>query len=48
MFVARKEDGSITGCWTVRQWDGQEELAEQNEIAAILYALAVAVRPQIR
>lgn len=30
MFVGRKEDGSIYGLWTVRQWDGQEELADDN------------------
>ena len=26
MYVCRREDGSIYGCWTVRQWEGQEEL----------------------
>lgn len=31
MFIGRKEDGTIYGLWTVRQWDGQEELPESDE-----------------
>src|SRR4051812_30063035 len=30
MFVGRKEDGSIYGLWAVRQWDGQEELPDDD------------------
>jgi len=26
VFVGRRKDGSIYGMWTVRQWDGQEEI----------------------
>ena len=29
-FVARRPDTSIYGCWTVRQFDGQEELDESH------------------
>jgi hypothetical protein len=28
MFVSRRDDGSIYGAWTVRQFLGQEELAD--------------------
>jgi hypothetical protein len=31
MFIARKEDGSIYGTWTVQQWDGQEELPDDHD-----------------
>lgn len=30
MFVARNPDGKIYGKWTVRQWEGQEELADDH------------------
>lgn len=30
MFIGRRDDNSIYGCWTVRQWDGQEELPETD------------------
>ena len=30
MFVGRRQDNSIYGCWTVRQFEGQEELAEDH------------------
>jgi hypothetical protein len=30
MFVARQQDGTIYGIWTVRQWDGQEELPDDH------------------
>lgn len=29
-YVARREDQSIYGLWSVRQWDGQEFLAENH------------------
>jgi len=35
VFVGRRDDGSIYGIWTVRQWEGQEEmLAEDPEVLA--------------
>lgn len=30
LFIGRREDGSIYGTWTVRQWEGQEELADDD------------------
>lgn len=30
VFVGRREDGSIYGVWTSRQWDGQEEMLAAN------------------
>lgn len=34
-FVARRPDGSIYGMWSVKQWDGQEELPpEHTEVQA--------------
>lgn len=34
MFIGRKEDGTIYGLWTVKQWKGQEELpADHPEVA---------------
>lgn len=30
MFVARRQDGTIYGMWTVRQFDGQEELPDDH------------------
>lgn len=30
MFIGRNKDGSIYGLWTVRQWEGQEELPGDN------------------
>jgi hypothetical protein len=29
-YVGRREDQSIYGLWSVRQWDGQEFLAENH------------------
>ena len=29
-FVGRREDNSIYGLWTVKQFDGQEELADDH------------------
>lgn len=37
MFIGRRNDSTIYGCWTVRQWSGQEELADDNpELVAFL------------
>ncbi len=37
MFVARRDDMTIYGCWTVRQFPGQEELPDDHpHIAAFL------------
>lgn len=37
MFVDRRADGSIYGTWTVKQFPGQEELADNNpEVVAFL------------
>lgn len=37
MFVARLGSGAIFGCWTVRQFAGQEELPDNNaEVLAFL------------
>lgn len=37
MFVARHPDNSIYGLWTVRQWPGQEELADNHpDVVAFL------------
>lgn len=30
MFVARNPDGTIYGKWSVKQWDGQEELPDNH------------------
>lgn len=30
MYIGRKEDGSIYGLWTARQWEGQEELPDDD------------------
>lgn len=30
MFIGRRDDGTIYGTWTVRQWKGQEELPDDN------------------
>ncbi len=30
MFIARREDGSIYGTWTIRQWVGQEQLTDNH------------------
>lgn len=29
-FIGRREDGSIYGLWTVRQWPDQEELSDTH------------------
>lgn len=37
MFVARRGDGSLYGCWTVRQWPDQEEVPDDHpDIVAFL------------
>lgn len=30
MFISRRVDGSIYGCWTVKQFEGQEELPNDH------------------
>jgi len=30
MFIGRNQDGSIYGMWTTKQWDGQEEMADDD------------------
>lgn len=30
MFIGRNQDGTIYGKWTVRQWEGQEELPDDH------------------
>ena len=30
MFIGRRDDGTIYGLWTVRQWDGQEEADDDD------------------
>jgi hypothetical protein len=30
-FIGRRDDNSIYGIWTVRQFDGQEELADDDQ-----------------
>jgi hypothetical protein len=30
MFIGRREDGTIYGLWSVQQWEGQEELADDH------------------
>lgn len=30
MFIARNPDGTIYGKWTVKQWEGQEELPDDH------------------
>lgn len=30
MFVSRRQDGTIYGMWTVRQFEGQEELPDNH------------------
>lgn len=36
MFIGRRPDGSIYGAWTVRQFQGQEEL-EDNDPALVAF-----------
>lgn len=39
MFIGRNKDGSIYGLWTVRQWEGQEELPDDaTEVVAFVDA----------
>lgn len=39
MFIARREDGSIYGSWTVRQFNGQEEVpSDHPDLVAFLAA----------
>ena len=30
VFIGRREDRTIYGLWSVRQWDGQEKLADDH------------------
>ena len=30
MFVGRRDDRTIYGLWSVRQWEGQDELADDH------------------
>lgn len=30
MFVGRRDDKTIYGLWSVRQWDGQEKIADDH------------------
>lgn len=30
VFVGRREDGALYGVWTVRQWEGQEEMLHDD------------------
>lgn len=37
MFIGRKEDNPIYGLWSVRQWDGPEELPDDDaEVVAFV------------
>jgi hypothetical protein len=37
VFVGRREDGSIYGVWSVRQWEKQEELLQDDpEVVAFI------------
>jgi hypothetical protein len=37
MFIARRQDNSIYGCWTVRQFEEQEELPDDHsEVVAFM------------
>ena len=39
MFIVRREDGTIYGLWTVRQWEGQEEKPDDDpEVLAFVQA----------
>ena len=39
MFIGRKDDGSIYGLWTVKQWEGQEEKPDDDpEVDAFVQA----------
>jgi hypothetical protein len=36
-FIGRRGDNSLYGCWTVQQWDGQEELPDtDSDVVAFL------------
>jgi hypothetical protein len=40
MFVGRRDDQTIYGAWTNRQWEGQEELSDDNpEVLAFFASL---------
>lgn len=43
-YIGRREDQSIYGLWSVRQWDGQEFLAENH--ADVVAARAAAQPPE--
>lgn len=36
MFIGRKDDGTIYGLWTCKQWEGQEELPD-NDPAVVAF-----------
>jgi hypothetical protein len=37
MYIGRRDDGTIYGQWTVQQWEGQEELPDDDpEVVAFL------------
>ena len=47
MFVARRPDNTIYGIWVNRQWEGQEELAEDHpDILAFHVARAARTQPK--
>lgn len=50
MYIGRREDKSIYGLWTVRQWEGQEELPDNDPQVLAMMAPPVnaAIDAQIR
>lgn len=47
MFVGRRKDGTIYGLWTVRQWEGQEELPNDHpEVVAFVKMTAAIGAPK--
>lgn len=42
MFIGRRGDNSIYGLWTVRQWNGQEELPDTDpQVIAFLASIQI-------
>lgn len=41
MFVGRREDQTIYGAWTNRQWQGQEELPDDDSELLAFFASLV-------
>jgi hypothetical protein len=37
-FIARRQDGTIYGCWTVKQFEGQEELPDDHADVVSFFA----------